>query len=83
MVQDNDEEGRFFSAWDGNNLVTPFQCDHCHFMNLMEREPLENLASDVRLAFGGLTLMHFGLENRELCGESWEKLRGGSLLLLP
>jgi hypothetical protein len=52
-------------------------------MNLMEREPLENLASDVKLAFGGLTLMHFGLENRELCGESWEKLRGGSLLLLP
>jgi hypothetical protein len=49
MVQDNYEEGRFLSARDGDNLVTPFQCDHCHFMNLMGRKPLENLASDVRL----------------------------------
>ena len=49
LVQDNDEEGHFLSARDGDNLITPFQCDHCHFMNLMGREPLENLASDVRL----------------------------------
>jgi hypothetical protein len=48
MILDEDEEKRFLEAWGGDNLVTPFQCDHCHFMNIMKREPLEDLASDVR-----------------------------------
>jgi len=49
MVQDEEDEKRFLMARDGDNLVTPFQCDHCHFMNIMKREPLDDLASDVRL----------------------------------
>lgn len=49
MVQDEEDEKRFLMARDGDNLVTPFQCDHCHFMNIMKCEPLDDLASDVRL----------------------------------
>ncbi len=63
MILDEDEANRFMSARNGDNLVTPFQCDHCHFVNIMKREPLGDLAADVRessSAFAGLTLMHSG-----------------------
>jgi hypothetical protein len=33
----------------GDNLVTPFQCDLCHFRNLMQRDPVLTLAQDVRI----------------------------------
>jgi hypothetical protein len=33
----------------GENLVTPFQCDVCHFVNIMGREPLSNPVQDVQL----------------------------------
>jgi hypothetical protein len=49
MIHDTEEEVRFLVARDGDNLVTPFQCDTCNFVNLMGRKPLHNLASDVRL----------------------------------
>ena len=49
MILDADDELRFCVARDGDNLVCPFQCDHCHFVNLMGREPLADLASDIRL----------------------------------
>jgi len=49
MILDEDDKKRFLKARDGDNLLTPFQCDHCHFANIMKREPLEDLASDVRL----------------------------------
>lgn len=29
--------------------MTPFQCDQCHFVNLLSRLPIDNLASDIRL----------------------------------
>jgi hypothetical protein len=40
---------RYCQARNGDNLVTPFQCDTCHFRNLMEREPQSNLAQDLRI----------------------------------
>ena len=49
MVQDSEDAKCFLVARDGDNLVTPFQCDYCHFENLMGREPIVDLASDVRL----------------------------------
>jgi hypothetical protein len=49
MMLDPEDAERFLSARDGDNLVTPFQCDVCHFVNIMGREPLVNLAQDVRL----------------------------------
>jgi hypothetical protein len=49
MIQDAEDEKRFLEARDGDNLTTPFQCDVCHFVNIMGREPVEGLASDLRL----------------------------------
>ncbi len=49
MLQDAEEEKRFLEARDGDNLVTPFQCDRCHFINIMGREPLEDLSTDLRM----------------------------------
>jgi hypothetical protein len=48
-VEDAKDEGRFMMARNGDNLVTPFQCDLCHFRNLLNRDPVDNLAQDIRL----------------------------------
>jgi len=40
---------RYVVGRDGDNMVTPFQCDLCHFQNLMRRGPIHNLPQDVRL----------------------------------
>jgi len=49
MVIGEEEELRFMTARNGDNLVTPFQCDHCHFINIMGREPLEDVATGIRV----------------------------------
>mmetsp|Transcript_3766 Transcript_3766/g.5141 ORF Transcript_3766/g.5141 Transcript_3766/m.5141 type:complete len:86 (+) Transcript_3766:6431-6688(+) len=33
------DEGRYNRARDGDHLMTPFQCDYCHFWNLKGRPP--------------------------------------------
>ncbi len=43
------DENRFLYARDGDHLVTPFQCDQCHFVNLFGRLPLSGLASNIRV----------------------------------
>lgn len=48
-VNESDDDLRFLRARDGDNLVTPFQCDLCHFRNLMNRDPIPRLAQDVRV----------------------------------
>jgi hypothetical protein len=48
-MEDSRDEHRFKQAQNGDSLVTPFQCDFCHFRNLMSRDPVERLAQDVRL----------------------------------
>ena len=40
---------RFCQAHNGDNLLTPFQCDRCHFLNLLGRPPTSSVAHDVRL----------------------------------
>jgi hypothetical protein len=52
MIASPEDDQRFLVARDGDNLVTPFQCDHCHFINVMGREPVDGLASDVRVLKG-------------------------------
>ncbi len=49
MIQDAEDEKQFLEARNGDNLVTPFQCDRCHFINIMGREPLGDLSTDVRM----------------------------------
>mmetsp|Transcript_5370 Transcript_5370/g.7910 ORF Transcript_5370/g.7910 Transcript_5370/m.7910 type:complete len:228 (+) Transcript_5370:2750-3433(+) len=43
------DRNRYIVGRNGDHLVTPFQCDLCHFRNLMQRDPIEDLPSDVRL----------------------------------
>jgi hypothetical protein len=49
MVLDAEEAERFLVARDGDSLVCPFQCDVCHFVNVMGREPLVQSATDTRM----------------------------------
>jgi hypothetical protein len=39
MVQDSNDAKHYLVGRDGDNLVTPFQCSYCHFVNVMGREP--------------------------------------------
>jgi hypothetical protein len=48
-VRDPEDENSFLQARNGDNLVTPFQCDLCHFWNLMNRDPIHNLAPEIRV----------------------------------
>lgn len=36
-------------ARDGDHLCTPFQCDTCHFRNIMGRSPIEEKAEDTKI----------------------------------
>jgi hypothetical protein len=49
IVMDANDETRFKEARDGDFLLTPFQCDLCHFRNLLSRDPVIGLPQDVRL----------------------------------
>lgn len=50
IVSEEDQfSTRYCRARNGDNLVTPFQCDTCHFRNLMNRDPQLNLAQDIRI----------------------------------
>jgi hypothetical protein len=40
------DEKRFMEARPGDHLMTPFQCDLCHFRNMMGRNPVLTLWSD-------------------------------------
>ena len=44
-----EEESRYLQARNGDHLVTPFQCDLCHFRNLMQRDPVGGHPQDHRL----------------------------------
>jgi hypothetical protein len=44
-IQDAKDDKQFLVGRDGNNLVTPFQCNYCHFVCIIGNEPLEGLAS--------------------------------------
>ncbi len=43
------DDQRYLQARNGDNLVTPFQCDLYHFRNLMQHDPVEGLPQDMRL----------------------------------
>mmetsp|Transcript_22242 Transcript_22242/g.31293 ORF Transcript_22242/g.31293 Transcript_22242/m.31293 type:complete len:168 (+) Transcript_22242:2478-2981(+) len=43
------EERRYLEGIGGAFLVTPFQCDHCWFVNLEQREPNLHSFNDLRL----------------------------------
>lgn len=49
MVMDTKDERRFVEARDGDFLLTPFQCDLCHFRNLHDQDPIPGLPQDAWL----------------------------------
>lgn len=49
MMLEEVDKDRFLTARDGDHLVTSFQCDQYHFVNLFGRLPIPGLASDVRV----------------------------------
>lgn len=47
---EEEDPGRFKEARDGDHLMTPFQCDLCHFENCKKRHPIGgNLQDEVAL----------------------------------
>jgi hypothetical protein len=44
-----EDDDRYLQARNGDNLVTPFQCDLCHFRSLMQRDHVGGLPQDHRL----------------------------------
>jgi hypothetical protein len=44
-----DDPDRFKCARDGDHLMCPFQCDHCHFYNIQNRRPGAKVQDDVFL----------------------------------
>jgi hypothetical protein len=48
-IKESADEFRFKRARDGDHLVTPFQCDLCHFRNILKRDPIQNLPQDIRI----------------------------------
>lgn len=49
VVEKEGDKDRFIVGRDGDHLMCPFQCDECHFLNLMARKPIEGKAEDIRL----------------------------------
>ena len=54
MISDDkmeeEDPGRFKEGREGDHLITPFQCDACHFENCKKRHPIEgNLQDEVAL----------------------------------
>jgi hypothetical protein len=48
-VEDPSDSKRYCEGRNGDNLITPFQGDLCHFCNLMDQEPVRGLAPDLRI----------------------------------
>jgi hypothetical protein len=49
VMEDTKDEGRFLKGCNGDILVTPFQCDLSYFRNMLNRDPVDNLAQDIHL----------------------------------
>eukprot|EP00978_Attheya_sp_CCMP212_P029829 scaffold107351_cov30-Attheya_sp.AAC.3 len=45
--QEDNDDFRFKFARDGDNLMCPFQCDLCHFINVKKRPPTGLPGDDV------------------------------------
>jgi hypothetical protein len=45
----DEDDDRYIQARNGDSLVTPFQCETCHFRNLMERNPIGDHPQDTRV----------------------------------
>jgi len=46
-VEDPEEALKYKSARNGDHLITPFQCDLCHFRNIYNRDPVRDRQGDM------------------------------------
>ena len=46
------DELRFLEGRNGDNLITPFQCDLCHFRNILGRGPVRSSFEDSEILLG-------------------------------
>ena len=42
QAEREDLEAQFYSARPGDHLMCPFQCDQCHFRNMLGRDPMDD-----------------------------------------
>jgi hypothetical protein len=49
LLEEENEDTRFQVARAGDHLMVPFQCELCHYRNIMKRDPDERLGSDFEL----------------------------------
>jgi len=49
MIMDRLDSSRFMVGCRGDHLFTPFQCDRCNIQNLLGRDPILEVATDVRV----------------------------------
>ena len=49
ILEDDNDDERFKCARPGDHLMIPFQCEVCHFRNIMQRNPNRQLANDVEM----------------------------------
>ena len=49
VVEKEKDKNMYMEGRDGDHLLTPFQCDLCHFRNIMGRSPMNEKAEDVRI----------------------------------
>ncbi len=46
VLKKEEDVDRFLMGRDGDHLITPFQCELCHFRNIQERDPLVGKEKD-------------------------------------
>jgi hypothetical protein len=49
LLEDEDDYERFKFARPGDHLMVPFQCELCHFRNVMKRDPSVRISEDQEL----------------------------------
>jgi hypothetical protein len=49
IMEDDDDDLRFKCSRPGDHLMIPFQCEVCHFRNIMQRDPNRRSASDLEI----------------------------------
>jgi hypothetical protein len=54
LIKNPGDETRFMEARAGDHLMTQFQCETCHFRNIMGRDPLTDISAGDRELMGDL-----------------------------
>jgi hypothetical protein len=52
VVRRYQDKKKCWQAWNGDNLLCPFQCDLCHFSNINQTDPWVNNMMDKNLLIG-------------------------------